>query len=411
MAISDYSKPPPKPPGPIEWIRKNLFNSWFNAILTIVSLGIILILLYLLLQWVLFFADWSPVKEFPLLFMVGQYPRDQLWRVGLSVSIFSLLMGISWGIWKGLIQSFAITFGGLLGIVALIPVQMDFLTVEVRLLLLMNVGLILLGFWFGRAVKPKGSHIAIAWALAVLLVVLLILPGLNNFSINIFDKEVIILPNVPTTVWGGLLVTILLSASGIILSFPIGVLLAFGRRSSLPLVKIFSTVFIETIRGVPLITILFMFSLILQVFLPIGSRFDRLLRALIGITIFSAAYMAENIRGGLQAIPFGQEEAAKAVGMNSLQINTLIILPQALRLVIPAIVGQFISLFKDTTLVIILGINELLGIGRSVINSSPEFVQLQLEVYAFIALLFWLISYAMSYSASQLENALGVGKR
>jgi general L-amino acid transport system permease protein len=154
-----------------------------------------------------------------------------------------------------------------------------------------------------------------------------------------------------------------------------------------------------------------MFSLILTVFLPTGSRFDRLLRALIGITIFSAAYMAENIRGGLQAIPLGQEEAAKAVGMNSLQINLFIILPQALRLVIPAIVGQFISLFKDTTLVIILGINELLGISRAVINSSPEFVQLQLEVYAFIALLFWIISYAMSYSARQLETAMGVGER
>jgi len=411
MAITNHSQPPPRPPGPIQWVLKNLFNSWYNTILTIISLGIIGVLLYALIQWILFFADWSPVTEFPLLFMVGQYPRDQLWRVGISVSIISVLMGLSWGIWRGLIQSFAITFGGLLGIVALIPVQMDFLTVEVRLLLLMNVGCILLSYWIGRVIKTSGLYVSIAWAIAILLIVLLILPGLNNFSINISGNEVIILPHVPTTVWGGLMVTILLSAGGIILSFPIGVLLAFGRRSTLPVVKIFSTFFIETIRGVPLITILFMFSLILQVFLPIGSRFDRLLRALIGITIFSAAYMAENIRGGLQAIPLGQEEAAKAVGMNSLQINTLIILPQALRLVIPTIVGQFISLFKDTTLVIILGINELLGIGRSVINTSPEFVQLQLEVYAFIALLFWIISYAMSYSASQLETALGVGKR
>ena len=154
-----------------------------------------------------------------------------------------------------------------------------------------------------------------------------------------------------------------------------------------------------------------MFSLILQVFLPVGSRFDRLLRALIAITVFSAAYMAENIRGGLAAVPHGQIEAAKAVGMNAFYINLFIVLPQAIRVVIPAIVGQLIALFKDTTLVIILGINELLGIGRSVINADPEFIQLQLEVYLFIAAIFWIISYAMSYSSRKLEQALGVGER
>jgi len=231
---------------------------------------------------------------------------------------------------------------------------------------------------------------------------LVLLPGFGGGEI---------LTHVPTSLWGGLLVTVILAVGGIVLSFPIGVLLALGRRSSLPVVKGFSIFFIETIRGVPLITILFMFSLILQVFLPVGSRFDRLLRALIGITIFSAAYMAENVRGGLAAVPPGQIEAAKAVGMRGFQINFFIVLPQALRAVIPAIVGQFISLFKDTTLVIILGINELLGIGRAVINSDPQFVQLQLEVYTFIALLFWVFSYAMSYSSRQLESALGVGER
>ena len=402
MTVTNQSAAPPKPPGPIKWARKNLFNSWFNALLTIVSLVIIYFILRALIQWVLFFADWSPIVEFPLLLMVGQYPREQLWRVGLSVSIFSLLMGVSWGVWKGLIQGFALTLGGFLAVLALMPYPLDFLTIDVRLLLLMNVGLILLGYWFGSARKPRGNYIFIAWMIGAGIIVLVLLSGFANSRL---------IPSVPTTVWGGLMVTLLLAVGGIVFSFPIGVMLAFGRRSNLPVVKGFSTAFIETIRGVPLITILFMFSLILTVFLPTGSRFDRLLRALIGITIFSAAYMAENIRGGLQAIPLGQIEAAKAVGMNSLQINLLIVLPQALRLVIPAIVGQFISLFKDTTLVIILGINELLGIGRSVINSSPEFVQLQLEVYAFIALLFWIISYAMSYSARQLEIAMGVGER
>lgn len=396
------NKPPPRPPGVFEWLRQNLFKNWFNTLLTIISGVIIYFLLQALVRWVVFFADWSPITEFPLLFMVGQYPRDQIWRIGVTLTMLSIMMGVSWGVWRGLIQSFAITLGALLGMVALLPVQMDFLTVNVRIFLLVNVAIIFAGYLIARTIKIPSLFVIVGWTIVAILVTAVFLPGFRNNRL---------IPYVPTTVWGGLMVTMLLSVGGIVLSFPIGVLLALGRRSSLPVVKVFSTAFIEIIRGVPLITILFMFSLILQVFLPIGSRFDRLLRALIGITIFSAAYMAENVRGGLQAIPLGQEEAAKAVGMNAFQINIFIILPQALRLVIPAIVGQFISLFKDTTLVIILGINELLGIGRSVVNASPEFVQLQLEVYAFIALLFWIISYAMSYSSRQLESALGVGER
>jgi general L-amino acid transport system permease protein len=203
-------------------------------------------------------------------------------------------------------------------------------------------------------------------------------------------------------------VTFLLSIGGILLSFPIGVALALGRRSSLPVVSAFSTVFIEAIRGVPLITILFMFSIILALFLPAESRIDRLLRALMAVTFFSAAYTAENVRGGLQAVPPGQIEAAKAVGMSGLQTMVFIVLPQALRAVIPAIVGQFISLFKDTTLVVIVGINDFLGIGRSVINSAPEFVQMQLEVYLFIAVVYWIFSYLMSAASRRLESAMGV---
>jgi general L-amino acid transport system permease protein len=204
------------------------------------------------------------------------------------------------------------------------------------------------------------------------------------------------------------LVTFLLSVGGILLSFPIGVALALGRRSSLPVVSAFSTVFIETIRGVPLITILFMFSIILALFLPAESRIDRLLRALMAVTVFSAAYTAENVRGGLQAVPSGQIEAAKAVGMSGFQTMVFIVLPQALRAVIPAIVGQFISLFKDTTLVVIVGINDFLGIGRSIINSDPAFVQMQLEVYLFIAVVYWIFSYLMSLASRRLESAMGV---
>lgn len=270
-----------------------------------------------------------------------------------------------------------------------------------RLYLGGSVILMVIGFLVGRLKNVKSSLIVVGWTIVPVLSILL-LTGFANSRI---------LPRISTTLWGGLLVTFLLSAGGILLSFPIGVALALGRRSSLPVVKVFSTIFIETIRGVPLITILFMFSIILALFLPAESRIDRLVRALMAVTFFSAAYSAENVRGGLQAVPLGQIEAAKAVGMNGFQTMLFIVLPQALRAVLPAIVGQFIALFKDTTLVVIVGINDLLGIGRSIINSDPEYVQLQLEVYLFIAVIYWFFSYLMSAASRRLESAMGVSTK
>lgn len=392
---------PPAPPGLVTWIRQNLFNTWYNGLLTIFSLLAIFWFVSALARWFFQVADWRPVTDYLFLFLVGQYPRDLIWRIGLSVATISLLFGLSWGIGGALIQSFAVTVGALLGVLALVPIPINDLTLPVRAFLLGCIVILYLGFIWARVKSIRARNVLIAWLIAAGIITLVLLPGVKNNNL---------LPEVPSSLWGGLIITLILAVGGITLSFPIGVLLAMGRRSSLPVVKAFSITFIETIRGVPLVTILFMFSLILQVFLPIGSRFDRLLRALIAITIFSAAYMAENVRGGLQAVPPGQVEAAKAVGMNSLYINLFIVLPQAIKAVIPAIVGQFISLFKDTTLVIILGINELLGIGRSVININPEFIQLQLEVYLFIAIIFWIFSAAMSYSSRQLESALGVSE-
>jgi general L-amino acid transport system permease protein len=287
-------------------------------------------------------------------------------------------------------------------VLALLPVQSNILTLANRALILANVLLILLGYRLGRWDRIQGWHVSVLWVLFAGLIALVLLPGFEGSDL---------LPAISTTAWGGLLVTMILAAGGIILSFPIGVLLALGRRSSLPLLKGFCITFIEVVRGMPLVTILFMFSIILQLFLPPEARIDRLIRALMAMTFFSAAYTAENVRGGLQAIPQGQIEAAQAVGLNNLQITGLIVLPQALRKVIPAIVGQFITLFKDTTLVIIVGINELLGIGKSILNTDPSFVRAQAEVYIFIALVFWIFSYIMSYASRQLEAALGVGER
>jgi general L-amino acid transport system permease protein len=396
--ISHEEVRPPQPPGPVKWVRDNLFSGISNTLITIILLPLVFFSIVNAVIWIFTEANWTPVTQFPMLYAVGQYPRDQVWRVGLSLSFILFLLGVSWGKWNGLLRSISIAAGVFFAVMALLPISHPELTISMRLSLGLNVVWIFLGYLIGRMEFIKPRYIVIGWALAPVLTILL-LSGFEGSTA---------LPSVATTLWGGLLVTFLLSIGGILLSFPIGVALALGRRSSLPVVSAFSTIFIEAVRGVPLITILFMFSIILALFLPAESRIDRLLRALMAVTVFSAAYTAENVRGGLQAVPTGQIEAAKAVGMSGFQTMLFIVLPQALRAVIPAIVGQFISLFKDTTLVVIVGINDFLGIGRSIINSDPAFVQMQLEVYLFIAVVYWIFSYLMSLASRRLETAMGV---
>lgn len=401
MATTTELIRPPEPPGLLTWMRQNLFSTWYNALLSLLSMLIIYLFATGLLRWILVIADWTPVLNFPVLYLVGQYPRDQLWRIGISLWAASFMFGVSWGVWGDLLRTFAVSLGVLLGLMAFFPSPSQTFTLAIRAGLLINPLLIIIGYWTGRSDFIRGRHALIAWLVVFALSPIL----LSGFQGNQ------ILPSVETTLWGGLLVTLLLAIGGITLSFPIGVLLALGRRSSLPVVKLFSTLFIELVRGVPLVTILFMFSLILTLFLPPESRLDRLIRALMAMTFFSAAYTAENVRGGLQAVPQGQIEAARAVGLNNFQTMLLIVLPQALRTVIPAIVGQFISLFKDTTLAIIVGISELLFIGRSIVNSNPAFIRHQAEVYIFIAAIFWILSYLMSSASRRLERTLGVGER
>jgi general L-amino acid transport system permease protein len=392
---------PPQAAGVLDWVQRNLLGSWYNVILSLLSLLIVYIALSAFLRWVVYSADWRPILQNPMLFLVGQYPRDQLWRPGMNLLIVSFLLGLSWGVWQGIMRSFAIALAIGLGIAALLPAASDAISLEFRAFLFANPLIIYAGHLLGKRSFVTGRIALMGW-LASFVLMPILLRGISGGDL---------LPSVATTSWGGLLVTLILAVGGILLSFPIGVLLALGRRSSLPVVKIFSTAFIEIVRGVPLITILFMSSIMLALFLPPGLRIDRLVRALIGMTLFSAAYTAENVRGGLQAIPEGQIEAAKAIGLNGFQTTFLIVLPQALRAVIPTIVGQFISLFKDTTLAIIVAINELLSIGKSVIQSDVEFLRLQTEVYVFVAVVFWIFSYFMSYASRRLETTLGVGER
>ncbi|PZO56491.1 MAG: amino acid ABC transporter permease [Phormidesmis priestleyi] len=218
------------------------------------------------------------------------------------------------------------------------------------------------------------------------------------------------LKNVSTNSWGGLTLTLLLAISGIALCFPAGVLLALGRRSKLPIVQAFSVAYIELIRGVPLISILFMGQVLIPLFLPEGVRPDRVVRAIIGLTIFSAAYLAENVRAGLQAVPLGQSEAAQSLGLNKPLTTALIVLPQALKTAIPAIVGQFISLFQDTTLLGIVGLVELLGISQNLL-ASPTYLGDYKEGYVFIAAIYWVFCYAMSYGSRRIESALNTDLR
>jgi general L-amino acid transport system permease protein len=217
---------------------------------------------------------------------------------------------------------------------------------------------------------------------------------------------------VQTSLWGGLLVTMVLSFVGIAVSLPLGVVLALGRRSKMPVVKLVCIIFIEIVRGVPLVTVLFMASVMLPLFMPPGTTFDRLLRALVGVALFASAYMAEVVRGGLQAIPKGQYEGADSLGLGYWQKMGLIVLPQALKLVIPGIVNTFIGLFKDTSLVYIIGMFDLLGIVRQNFSdanwASP---QTPMSGLLFAGFVFWIFCFGMSRYSIFMERRLDTGHR
>ena len=181
MSINQETVRPPETPGPITWIRQNLFNNWFNSLLTVGSLIFILWFGGTILRWVLYYTDWRPVTEYPLLFMVGQYPRELLLRIGLSLGIISFLMGVSWGVWRTFMESFAITLGALLAIAALMPIHMDEITLGMRVFMGLCVGLIFLGFFLARKIRITGRILAIAWIVILLVIVLMVLPGFGPF--------------------------------------------------------------------------------------------------------------------------------------------------------------------------------------------------------------------------------------
>ena len=283
-----------------------------------------------------------------------------------------------------------------------LPYSLDQMGLDVRLLLVANLPALAVGWGLARYTSlGTARRTAILGGSAFLLALVLLrgLPGVPG------------LQPVSVIYWGGLMLNLLLAVSGIMFSLPIGIALALGRRGQLPVVKLLCVAFIEIFRGVPLITLLFMSQVLVPLAFPENFPQDSLFRAAVVITLFSAAYMAENIRGGLQALHPGQVEAARALGLSSWQTTLLISLPQAIRDVIPAIVGQFISLFKDTSLVYIIGMLDVVAIGRSFIQGNTEFLDNALELFVFLALVFWVFTYSMSYVSRGIERNLGVGER
>lgn len=256
-----------------------------------------------------------------------------------------------------------------------------------------------------------GRYVSATASLIGVLALLAAIPLLVRFVMG--TSGLVDLPVVKTEFWGGFLVTLVVALVGLTGAFPIGILLALGRRSKMPLVRWASVGFIEFVRGVPLITILFMSSVMLPLFLPDGITFDKLLRALIGVMLFQGAYMAETIRGGLQAIPRGQSEAADALGLSYPQKMTFIVLPQALKLVIPGIVNSFVGLFKDTSLVLIIGLFDLLGIVQLNANADPNWASptTNLTGYVFAAIIFGLCCYGISRYSQMIERRLAAGER
>ena len=460
MAAEGQLLPPSTSTGIPGWLKANLFSSAVNSAVTVVIGALSVVALVAIFQWLVFSADWSPINESLKLFLVGQYPTEELWRVGAAVLAVTTLMGVSWAVWGGVLGTFAKIVAAASFIIAGAPIEPSGFDMAVRLWYLAGGASVVLGFVAGRAWGPPRGWVIRVWVLVFLLglaliwgfdetsigsrlgpflgfgfaltAVLVVVGWIARFPMSVIVRWLIwswatlffvtfvifwglgqtqLAPRVGTNQWGGLLLTFELAVVGIVASFPIGVLLALGRRSRLPVLKGLSIAFIELVRGVPLVTLLFMTVVIVPLFLPRGTSFDLVLRAVLAITLFSSAYMAENVRGGLQAVSLGQIEGAKALGLGGVQTMLFIVLPQALRAVIPAIVGQFISLFKDTTLVVIVGLLDILGIGKSLFLGNVRWFDAQAEVYIFVAAVFWVFTFSMAYASRKVEESLGVGSR
>lgn len=394
---------------PRRWVRENLFAGPFNSTLTVIFGALLVWAAYRLLRFAFVNSEWEVVRRNLRLFMVGRYPEDQLWRLWASVYLLALGVGFAFAsagrlalepiagsapfrrpsLASGLRRFWPL----LLGAVAILSLTR---TVLPGALFVGSVVVLLAGREAGLKV-PRGWCRWWWLVLAVLMVAAL---------------QVIVAANgVGWDDWGGLHLTLFVTVTGIVLAFPIGLVLALGRRSHLPVIRWLSVGYIELFRGVPLITLLFLGQFV--IFFMVPTYIDPpglLVRAMIAIVAFEAAYIAEVVRGGLQSVPRGQYEAAQALGLSPFAMMRRVVLPQALRAVIPALVGQFISLFKDTSLLSIIGILELLRVAGAVVT-QPDFLGQGLDAVTltFVGFLFWVGCYTMSRESRRIERRLGVG--
>ena len=412
------ARPNPPPPrmtvGVPGWIRTNLFSSPTDGIITIVLGAVLALAAIQAVNWVFLTADWTVITSRLPLYIIGRYPQELYWRPLTALLLISVLLGMTWRIWGGLARNFAIALIILTLLAAILPysplelsqIGPDETPSEpkaiVSILFTLNIVAVAVGYGLATLQIFQRPRNFIFAAIGSFIISALLVIG---------SSYVPGLEPVPTQDLGGLTLNLLLAAVGIVCSIPIGILLALGRRSQLPVLKVACVGFIEIVRGVPLITLLFMSRHILPLTFPESVSIDELYLAMITITLFSSAYMAENVRGGMAAVATGQTEAARALGLRAWQTTTLITLPQGLRNIIPAIVGQAIGLFKDTSLVFIIGMLDLVEMGRVTIQGNLEFVDDGHEVYIFIAAVFWVFTFSMSYVSRKIETALGVGQR
>jgi general L-amino acid transport system permease protein len=396
---------------PQEWARENLFSTWWNGLLTVVFGAALAWALYKVARFVVVDAEWEIVERNLRNFMVFHFPREETWRVWAALFIVAGAVGLGAGaaatrrevdVAEGrapALRSRSALIRRIAPLVLLVVVLLAFARSLEATVLVAGAAVVWLVFRLAGLRIPARR---VRWVAAVVLVALVA----AYLTITAFGGA-------PWDQWGGFLLTVFLAVGGIVLSFPLGVLLALGRRSSLPAVRLVCIVYIELVRGVPLITVLFMAAFALGFFLPPDADKPGLItRALVAFVAFTAAYVAEVVRGGLQSVPAGQVEAAQAVGLSPLRTTRLIVLPQALRAVIPGLVGQFISLFKDTSLVFVIGLTEILAVAE-IATKQPGFLGqgLIVETLLFVSFIYWAGSYWMSRESQRLEVRLGVGYR
>jgi general L-amino acid transport system permease protein len=422
---SSGPQPPPRSEiGVIGWLRHNLFSSWSNSLLTVIAIYILYRLIVGVVDWAFINAVWTGdsgdackvegsgacwafIKAKFGQFVYGRYPDAERWRVNL---VFAMAIA---GLVPLMVPQIPGKFLSAVYTFFIFPVIAFWLltgsgspsagVIDVVGLVLAVVGVI--AFLLSRRASAPHS-LSLIGGLSLVIAYPLVIRWLLSTSGLIF------LPPVPTELWGGLLVTLVVAAVGITGSFPVGIALALGRRSRMPFARWASVSFIEFVRGVPLITVLFMSSVMLPLFLPAGVSFDKLVRALVGVALFAGAYMAETIRGGLQAIPRGQFEAGEALGLSYAQRMGLIVLPQALKLVIPGIVNSFVGLFKDTSLVLIIGLFDVLGIVQLNLTDAKWFANsTAMTGYVFAGLVFWIFCFGMSRYSQLIERQLAAGDR